>query len=70
MSREQICHQAARVNPETQVLGVILSPSTDFRINSAKRGIVILSRAKDLEILRRLAPQNDSRKHGFRTETS
>jgi hypothetical protein len=37
---------------------VILSPSAKLRINSARRAIVILSRAKDLEILR-LTPQND-----------
>jgi hypothetical protein len=40
------------------------------RTGSAKRGTVILSKAKDLKILRRYAPQNDTQVPAFRMDSS
>jgi len=48
---------------------VILSPSTGLGQAPRKDDVVILSAAKDLEILRHFAPQNDMQKSGFRMDT-
>ena len=53
-----------------KLIYVILNPSTGSGQTSRKDDDVILSAAKDLEILRRFAPQNDIRKEGFRMETN
>ena len=52
-----------------KLIYVILSPSTGSGQTSRKDDDVILSVAKDLEILRRFAPQNDSQKSAFRMDT-
>ena len=48
---------------------VILSPSADLGQAPRKDDVVILRAAKDLEILRHFAPQNDMQESGFRMDT-
>jgi hypothetical protein len=45
-------------------------PFGKLKTGSTKRGTVILSKAKDLEILRRCAPQNDIQIPEFRMDST